>query len=181
MAGELHDGRSFVVPPHKPWLAESISPVPAAEDPPVRPTRVRPLIYVYDMPPNITTRMLQYKNAAYVCMGGGGVGGGYPGLRVLGSLGPYPLGHLVLGHGGRGWGAERDHPVLRQGGGLETRCVNSWLCCQLVWLLLLLLLVMLPIGGGGGYAAAAVAATEWWCGGGGGAIDKLWMRMQRWR
>ena len=39
-----------------------IAPEAAAPEPPTPPTlRKRPLIYVYDLPPEYTTRMLQYK------------------------------------------------------------------------------------------------------------------------
>lgn len=44
----------------KPWQQLIMGSVPASLDPPPAPTRPRPLIYVYDMPPEFTTRMLQY-------------------------------------------------------------------------------------------------------------------------
>lgn len=40
---------------------------PAALDPPPRPTRKRPLIYIYDMPANWTTLFLQYRGTKAPC------------------------------------------------------------------------------------------------------------------
>ena len=43
----------------RPWLSPHIR-TPAAFDPPT-PTRPRPLIYVYDLPPIFNTRLVQYR------------------------------------------------------------------------------------------------------------------------
>ncbi|KAG2493455.1 hypothetical protein HYH03_008272 [Edaphochlamys debaryana] len=68
----------------RPWLKDVLRPVPAAAtEPPPPPTagvpgrngsthvppsgRMRPFIYVYDMPPEFTTRMLQYKLVVGIC------------------------------------------------------------------------------------------------------------------
>ena len=42
--------------------------MPAAQDPPPAPSRKRPLIYVYDMPPEFTTRILQYRITRNHCV-----------------------------------------------------------------------------------------------------------------
>ena len=42
----------------RPWLKPNVC-TPAATDPPTAKTRLRPLIYVYDMPPAYNTRMMQ--------------------------------------------------------------------------------------------------------------------------
>ena len=42
----------------RPWVRGSLAPTPAAQR---RAKRLRPLIYVYDMPAEFTTRMLQYR------------------------------------------------------------------------------------------------------------------------
>ncbi|KAG2488355.1 hypothetical protein HYH03_013045 [Edaphochlamys debaryana] len=60
----------------RPWLKDLLLPVPAAavEPPPAAAAapeggsgRLRPLIYVYDMPPEFTTRMHQYKLLQGIC------------------------------------------------------------------------------------------------------------------
>ncbi|KAG2488357.1 hypothetical protein HYH03_013047 [Edaphochlamys debaryana] len=61
--------------PERPWLRDVLQPVPAAATEPPSgggggagpPGRLRPLIYVYDMPPEFTTRMHQYKLTRNVC------------------------------------------------------------------------------------------------------------------
>ncbi|PNH08225.1 hypothetical protein TSOC_005205 [Tetrabaena socialis] len=46
----------------KPWLKPAITPPVAAEDPPTSsPQRKRPYIYVYDVKPDYSTDMLQYR------------------------------------------------------------------------------------------------------------------------
>jgi hypothetical protein len=40
---------------------------PAAADPPASKTRLRPLIYVYDLPPAYNTRMMQVRLACRCC------------------------------------------------------------------------------------------------------------------
>ena len=45
----------------RPWLKSVLRPVVAAVDPPVSPTRKRPLIYVYDTWPEFNTDVLQYR------------------------------------------------------------------------------------------------------------------------
>ena len=45
----------------RPWLADVLTPVPAAQDPPHSPTRKRPFIYVYDMWPEFNTDVMQYR------------------------------------------------------------------------------------------------------------------------
>jgi hypothetical protein len=47
----------------QPWLAENIR-LPAAADPPVLKQRLRPLIYIYDLPSDYNTRMLQVEGPA---------------------------------------------------------------------------------------------------------------------
>lgn len=60
-ASDLDNGR-------KPWLKRP-SAVPAeAREVPALPTRKRPLIYVYDVPPPYTTRMLQYRLVRKACV-----------------------------------------------------------------------------------------------------------------
>ena len=50
----------------RPWLAGVVSESPAAADPPAAPTRKRPLIYVYDLPAEFNSRLLQYRIWGYV-------------------------------------------------------------------------------------------------------------------
>lgn len=50
----------------RPWLESTVA-TPAAEDPPPAPTRKRPLIYIYEMPPKFTQHMLQYRFASEFC------------------------------------------------------------------------------------------------------------------
>lgn len=50
--------------PAKPWNSKVAVTPPAALPVPALPTRPRPLIYVYDMPPAYTSRMLQYRSTA---------------------------------------------------------------------------------------------------------------------
>eukprot|EP00884_Botryococcus_braunii_P008777 jgi/Botrbrau1/17900/Bobra.50_1s0001.1 len=45
----------------RPWLLEAMVPPPAAADPPVLKKRLRPLIYVYDLPPDYNSRLLEYR------------------------------------------------------------------------------------------------------------------------
>ncbi|PNH07164.1 hypothetical protein TSOC_006410 [Tetrabaena socialis] len=51
----------------RPWLAAATVTPPAALPVPALPTRPRPLIYVYDVPPDFTFRMLQYRLIPHVC------------------------------------------------------------------------------------------------------------------
>ena len=48
----------------RPWLKEVMRQIPSAANPQSRPTRKRPLIYVYDLPPEFNTRHLQYRLSA---------------------------------------------------------------------------------------------------------------------
>ncbi|GLI62946.1 hypothetical protein VaNZ11_005800 [Volvox africanus] len=50
------------------WLEPLIVIPPASLPVPASPTRPRPLIYVYDVPPEYTSRMLQYRVAADSCV-----------------------------------------------------------------------------------------------------------------
>jgi len=52
----------------RPWLKPHVMPVPAALDPPPRSSRKRPLIYVYDLPPEFNSRLLQYRVERGYCM-----------------------------------------------------------------------------------------------------------------
>ncbi|MEW5305094.1 MAG: hypothetical protein WDW36_007657 [Sanguina aurantia] len=52
----------------KPWLKETVGIPPAAAAVPAAPTRKRPLIYIYDMPPEFTTRMHQYRISGNACV-----------------------------------------------------------------------------------------------------------------
>jgi hypothetical protein len=52
----------------KPWLAEIIIPPLAAADPPLTEKRLRPLIYVYDLPPDYNARLLQYRIEINSCV-----------------------------------------------------------------------------------------------------------------
>ncbi len=47
--------------PQHPWLAQVVSETVASLEPPPKPTRKRPLIYVYDLDPYFSQRMLQYR------------------------------------------------------------------------------------------------------------------------
>ena len=51
----------------RPWLKDTIR-TPAAADPPPSSHRRRPLIYVYDAPPEYNTRMLQYRVLKTACV-----------------------------------------------------------------------------------------------------------------
>lgn len=58
-------------PAAEPWLDLVMAMPPAALDPPPQPTRKRPLIYIYDLPPAYNTRMLQASNKLsiiYLCI-----------------------------------------------------------------------------------------------------------------
>lgn len=46
---------------NKPWLRKAITPPVAAQDPPLTPTRLRPYVYVYDVPPDYSSDILQYR------------------------------------------------------------------------------------------------------------------------
>ncbi|GLC34055.1 hypothetical protein PLESTB_000832400 [Pleodorina starrii] len=52
----------------RPWLTRLVATPPAALPQPPAPTRPRPLIYVYDIPAEYTSRMLQYRVAANTCI-----------------------------------------------------------------------------------------------------------------
>ena len=45
----------------RPWLKDVMTPVAAAQDPPLSPTRKRPFIYVYDTWPEFNTDVMQYR------------------------------------------------------------------------------------------------------------------------
>jgi hypothetical protein len=51
-----------------PWIQDVIIEPPAAADPPVLVRRLRPLIYVYDLPPDYNSRLLQYRNLPFTCV-----------------------------------------------------------------------------------------------------------------
>ena len=51
----------------RPWLKPNVR-TPAAADPPAANTRLRPLIYVYDMPPAYNTRMMQVSSLQKVAL-----------------------------------------------------------------------------------------------------------------
>eukprot|EP00884_Botryococcus_braunii_P019031 jgi/Botrbrau1/5811/Bobra.0155s0033.1 len=51
----------------KPWLKPVFVPPPSAGDPPPSATRLRPLIYVYDLPADYNTRLLQYRFPSNSC------------------------------------------------------------------------------------------------------------------
>lgn len=53
-AGDIQNGL-------RPWLASVAAESPSAADPPALPTRKRPFIYVYDLPPEFNVRMLQWR------------------------------------------------------------------------------------------------------------------------
>ncbi|KAG2445204.1 hypothetical protein HYH02_008672 [Chlamydomonas schloesseri] len=57
----LHEGE-------RPWLRPVVAIPPAAQEVPAISTRPRPLIYVYDVPPEYTSRMLQYRNFGDTCL-----------------------------------------------------------------------------------------------------------------
>jgi hypothetical protein len=45
----------------RPWLAAHVSPTPEAQSELPSTPRMRPLIYVYELPPEFSSRMLQYR------------------------------------------------------------------------------------------------------------------------
>ncbi len=45
----------------QPWLRDAAEEPLAARDPPPAPTRLRPLIYIYDLDPLYNSRLLQYR------------------------------------------------------------------------------------------------------------------------
>lgn len=45
----------------RPWLNSVVKPVAAAQEPPASPTRKRPFIYVYDIPPQYNYHLYQYR------------------------------------------------------------------------------------------------------------------------
>ncbi len=51
----------------RPWL-EGVTAAPAAEDPPAAPSRLRPLIFVHDLPPDYNSRLLQYRVHGSLCV-----------------------------------------------------------------------------------------------------------------
>ena len=53
--------------PQRSWLSRNVKEAVAALEPPPKPTRKRPLIYVYDLEPLYSQKMLQYR-----CGQGGG-------------------------------------------------------------------------------------------------------------
>lgn len=61
--------------PSMSWLACTVTEPPAAKEPPPAPTRKRPLIYVYDLEPLYSQRLLQYRCGAAGACGSTGVGG----------------------------------------------------------------------------------------------------------
>ncbi|GFR52399.1 hypothetical protein Agub_g14911 [Astrephomene gubernaculifera] len=60
---ELEEGRLG-----EPWLQEVVVVPPASLPTPPTPTRPRPLIYVYDMPTEYTSKMLQYRLGVDSCL-----------------------------------------------------------------------------------------------------------------
>ena len=52
----------------RPWLKPNVR-TPAAADPPASSTRLRPLIYIYDMPPAYNTRMMQASASGSISAG----------------------------------------------------------------------------------------------------------------
>eukprot|EP00884_Botryococcus_braunii_P005998 jgi/Botrbrau1/1539/Bobra.0107s0027.1 len=52
----------------RPWLNVTILPSAAAADPPTGEKVLRPLIYVYDLPPDYNVRLLQYRNTPERCV-----------------------------------------------------------------------------------------------------------------
>ncbi len=68
----------------RPWLARLALPLPAAARDQPAPSRRRPLVYVYDMPPEFTTRMLQ-AGGPWVLRGGVGLVGAGRGGGPLGA------------------------------------------------------------------------------------------------
>ncbi|KAG2501891.1 hypothetical protein HYH03_000389 [Edaphochlamys debaryana] len=52
----------------RPWIERLVTIPPAAMETPPKPTRPRPLIYVYDVPADYTTRMLQYRLIGQACL-----------------------------------------------------------------------------------------------------------------
>ncbi|EFJ52271.1 acetylglucosaminyltransferase [Volvox carteri f. nagariensis] len=52
----------------RPWLRGTVVVPPASLPEPQMPTQMRPLIYVYDMPPAYHSRMLQYRIGSDACM-----------------------------------------------------------------------------------------------------------------
>jgi hypothetical protein len=53
---------------HRPWLQATSAVPPASLVPPPAATRKRPLIYIYDLPPEFNTRMLQYRVKREACI-----------------------------------------------------------------------------------------------------------------
>ncbi len=52
----------------RPWLQAVITPPVAAQDPPQQPLRLRPYIYVYDVAPEFSTDIYQYRIERGNCM-----------------------------------------------------------------------------------------------------------------
>ncbi len=45
----------------QPWLRDVVVEPAAAQDPPPAPTRLRPLVYIYDLEPLYNSKLLQYR------------------------------------------------------------------------------------------------------------------------
>eukprot|EP00884_Botryococcus_braunii_P002394 jgi/Botrbrau1/12155/Bobra.0186s0066.1 len=52
----------------RPWLHDVMVQPPAATDPPILSKRLRPLIYIYDLPPDYNSLLLQYRNHKGSCV-----------------------------------------------------------------------------------------------------------------
>ncbi len=62
-----HSGGSAGDESRKHWLNNVVVVPPALLDPPPVAARLRPLIYVYDLPPDYNVRMLEYRVEKHTC------------------------------------------------------------------------------------------------------------------
>lgn len=61
-------GRAGLHEMERPWLNPHATISPAAADPPEKPARKRPLMFVHELPADYNTRMLQYRVQHKACV-----------------------------------------------------------------------------------------------------------------